>query len=88
MTHQTDFKLAKMTRLTIFQNACLRTEQLETHRFDKWMVRFLLQHALALDEKMEGMSPNTFEQLSTDNMQLLERSRVTGSIIKGTNIGF
>ncbi|KAH8820309.1 hypothetical protein F5884DRAFT_849574 [Xylogone sp. PMI_703] len=77
-----------MNRLITFQNACLRTAQLETHRFDKWMVKFLLQHALALDEKMEytTLVDRGLEQLSTRDEQLIERSRVTGNIIRGTQL--
>ncbi|RFU24063.1 hypothetical protein B7463_g12275, partial [Scytalidium lignicola] len=79
-----------MNRLITFQNACLRTALLETHRFDKWMVKFLLQHALALDEKMESatLTGTGLEQFSARNEQLVERSRVTGSIIRGTRIDF
>jgi hypothetical protein len=73
-----------MKRLIAFQEACLRTAQIDTHRFDKWMVKFLLHHALALDKK----DPASMQHQSGlpigpgENMRLLERSRVTESIIR------
>jgi hypothetical protein len=74
----------QMNRLITFQNACLRTAQLGTHRFDKWMVKFLLQHALALDEhdvyRLSVESPSTSGPL--EDPRLLERSRVTERIIR------
>lgn len=73
-----------MKRLIAFQDACLRTAQIDTHRFDKWMVNFLLHHALALDEKVPtAMQPQSGLPISPgENMRLLERSRVTESIIR------
>ncbi|KUJ16311.1 uncharacterized protein LY89DRAFT_586216 [Mollisia scopiformis] len=73
-----------MKRLITFQDACLRTAQLGTHRFDKWMVRFLLQHALALDEKESSdNSPDLhLQSFPIEDQRLLERSRVTESIIR------
>jgi hypothetical protein len=42
-----------MDRLSTFQNACFWSVNPNTHKIDKWMVKFLLAHALALDEKTE-----------------------------------
>ena len=74
----------QMNRLITFQNACLRTAQVGTHRFDKWMVKFLLQHALALHPhdtyNLSVESPSNLEPL--EDPRLLERSRVTESIIR------
>lgn len=73
-----------MNRLITFQNACLQTAQLGTHRFDGWMVKFLLQHALALDEqdvyRLSVESPSNTSLV--EDQRLLERSRVTESIIR------
>ncbi|KAF8858334.1 hypothetical protein BDZ45DRAFT_402067 [Acephala macrosclerotiorum] len=73
-----------MKRLITFQNACLRTAQHGTHRFDKWMVKFLLQHALALDEKeySDNYLGTDLQSFPIENERLLERSRVTESIIR------
>jgi hypothetical protein len=73
-----------MKRLIAFQDACLETAQIDTHRFDKWMVKFLLHHALSMD----GKDPSAMSTLSTfsvgpvEDERLLERSRVTESIIR------
>ncbi|KAH7014092.1 uncharacterized protein B0I36DRAFT_338254 [Microdochium trichocladiopsis] len=72
-------------RLVIFQDNCLKSTMREdTYRFDRWMMRFLLEHWLALDDKLEevqspwpddaGVAPEV------DNVQL-QRSRVTNEII-------
>ena len=71
----------QMKRLITFQNACLSTARLGTHRFDKWMVKFLLQYALALDEIDD---PQAFAgtNLQNHDERLVERSRVTETIIQ------
>lgn len=72
-----------MKRLITFQNECLRTAQLGTHRFDKWMLKFLLQHALSLDEH-DGSHISTVSFVrptSVEDERLLQRSRVTGNIL-------
>lgn len=63
-----------------------------THRLNKWMVKFLLQHALALDDDEEDenldhlWSPPVCNTESHANHErsmsrLIERSRVAKSII-------
>jgi hypothetical protein len=73
-----------MKRLIAFQDACLRTAQSNTHRFDKWMVKFLLQNALALDEKdstiVQNLSAAPYG--AVEDERLLERSRVTEGTIR------
>ncbi len=73
-----------MKRLIAFQEAYIQTAQIDTHRFDKGMVKFLLYHALALDEKdPTAMPPQSGLPVGpVENMRLLERSRVTESIIR------
>lgn len=39
-----------VSRLTTFQNSCLLAET-HTHRLDGWMVRFLMEHSLPLEDK-------------------------------------
>ncbi|RDW65173.1 hypothetical protein BP5796_09865 [Coleophoma crateriformis] len=70
-------------RLVIFQNNCMRSLSRNTHRFDRWMVKFLSEHALALDEKTDEL-PNPWLATGLETMAestRLERSRVTQSII-------
>ncbi|KPM46172.1 hypothetical protein AK830_g277 [Neonectria ditissima] len=38
-------------RLVTFQNICLLSVEHQTHRLDGWMVRFLIEHSLPLEEK-------------------------------------
>ncbi|KAH6717984.1 hypothetical protein BKA61DRAFT_716562 [Leptodontidium sp. MPI-SDFR-AT-0119] len=73
-----------MKRLITFQNECLRTSQQGTHRFDKWMLKFLLQHSLNLDEKDTSRSNEApLRQIYVEDERLLQRSRITESIIFG-----
>lgn len=43
-----------MERLFIFQRACMWKANQNTHKADRWMVMFLLQHALPVPEKYPG----------------------------------
>ncbi|KFZ09041.1 hypothetical protein V502_08985 [Pseudogymnoascus sp. VKM F-4520 (FW-2644)] len=82
-----------INRLVVFQRSCLRSETSNTHRLDKWMVKFLLQHALALDDKeleedIDGLSSWPLSILDSHvepthvDKGLMERSRVTKGIIE------
>lgn len=54
-----------------------------THRFDRWLVKFLLEHGLALEDKEEAMgSLSTDVEISPvyDGLQS-ERGRFTQGII-------
>jgi hypothetical protein len=74
--------MSQKRRLITFQNACRRTAPLDTHRFDKWMVKFLLQHALALAEKNTKTDGEPqFGDFLVEDERLLQRSRVTENII-------
>ncbi|KAH8659055.1 hypothetical protein BGZ61DRAFT_499916 [Ilyonectria robusta] len=42
-------------RLTVFQAACLRDADCHMYRFDKWMVRFLLEYHQLIDDKLPDM---------------------------------
>ncbi|KXJ85637.1 hypothetical protein Micbo1qcDRAFT_141315 [Microdochium bolleyi] len=74
-------------RLVIFQDNCLRSLSREdTYRFDRWMMRFLLEHWLALEDKAvtsaEVQSPGYVEPGSVDQVHF-QRSKVTNEIITG-----
>ncbi|KAL0262016.1 hypothetical protein SLS55_003451 [Diplodia seriata] len=43
-----------MDRLFTFQKACMWTADPNTHKIDKWMLKFLLQHAIAIEDKVEN----------------------------------
>ena len=75
--------MPQINRLVVFQNSCLRAVSNNTHRFDRWMVRFLLEHAVALDDKVDDL-PNPWHESTIPTpgrSTYLERSRVTQSII-------
>ncbi|KAF2022380.1 hypothetical protein BU24DRAFT_338881 [Aaosphaeria arxii CBS 175.79] len=64
-------------RLFAFQNMCLRSPDPNTHRADRWMVKFLLQHAMPVDEKAPEAphSPeNARERHVNDALSVLRRS--------------
>ncbi|OJD38883.1 uncharacterized protein BKCO1_3000229 [Diplodia corticola] len=42
-----------MDRLFTFQKACMWTADPNTHKIDKWMLKFLLQHALPIEDKVD-----------------------------------
>jgi hypothetical protein len=77
--------VSKTDRLITFQNSCLESVTLNTHRVDKWMLKFLLQHALTLNTKAV-FNQTADASLVSDllpSTQLVERSRVTEQIIRG-----
>ncbi len=53
----------------------------DSHRFDKWMVKFLTAHALPLEDKVDGSYISGEEQYTVPRNHQLERSRVTQSLI-------
>jgi hypothetical protein len=83
----------QINRLVTFQRRCLHSEMSNTHPLNKWMVKFLLQHALALDDKEEEedlshqwlrpheSSESPISRIHGD-LGLIERSRVAEGIIQ------
>lgn len=51
-----------MRRLLLFQEACLQSETSATHRVDQWMVKFLTEHSLPLERRVD---PCQISQVST-----------------------
>jgi len=49
--------ILQINRLVTFQNACLWSADVNTHKIDKWMLRLLLEHALPLDDKPPDPDP-------------------------------
>lgn len=65
-------------RLLMFQNACLGSSTAQTHRVDRWMIRFLLEHALPLQDRELAMSEfSTRDPLSLSTSHLLVSSERT-----------
>jgi hypothetical protein len=77
-----------MDRLFTFQNACFWSATPNTHKVNRWMVKFLLQHALALEEKTGPESSpmpsiSEFEFPPTNDHKLMERGRFTSNALSG-----
>jgi hypothetical protein len=77
-----------MNRLITFQNSCMESASSEPHKIDRWMIKFLLQHAVILDNRQTLESGAVhFDSIAdshdaTNNQELLERSLVTEQIIR------
>jgi hypothetical protein len=75
--------LRQIKRLVVFQKNCMRSLGKNTHRFDKWMVKFLIAHALALEDKVQDL-PNPWSEFEMNQMAEtahIERGRITQSMI-------
>jgi hypothetical protein len=82
--------VAQMTdRLFLFQRVCLRTVDNHTHKIDHWMVKFLLEHAILLEDKsdasrLESTSPQDFAASEAPELhRLSERGRFTKNALSG-----
>ena len=65
----------------VFQKNCIRSLGKNTHRFDKWMVKFLIAHALALEEKVEEEPDHNPQVDQTSEDAHFQRSRITQSMM-------
>ncbi|OJJ55010.1 hypothetical protein ASPSYDRAFT_158711 [Aspergillus sydowii CBS 593.65] len=66
---------AMINRLMKFQNICLLST--ESHKLDGWMVRFLLEHSLALEKRELPFAPSTSSgYLEADSMSSKARDWV------------
>lgn len=66
-----------MDRLFAFQSACMWSADPNTHKIDRWMVRFLLNHALPVSDK-KSMHEN-LEAAGSD--RFLQRGQVAGEAL-------
>ncbi|KAF9761755.1 hypothetical protein IL306_003729, partial [Fusarium sp. DS 682] len=67
-------------RLVVFQKNCIQSMNAESYRFDKWMVKFLIAHALTLEDKVDD-SWSAASPGATGEDAHLERSRITQAMI-------
>ncbi|CVL11123.1 uncharacterized protein FPRN_10941 [Fusarium proliferatum] len=67
-------------RLVVFQNNCIQSMNAESYRFDRWMVKFLIAHALALEDKVDD-SWSAASVDATNGDAHLERGRITQAMI-------
>lgn len=76
-------------RLFLFQRVCLRSVDNHTHKIDHWMVKFLLEHAILLEDKsdasrLESTSPQDFASSEVPEVhRLFERGRFTKNALSG-----
>ncbi|KAI9731694.1 MAG: hypothetical protein M1834_004483 [Cirrosporium novae-zelandiae] len=76
-----------LSRLLNFQSACLQSTSPHTHKIDKWMIRFLLQHVLTLDERLRADSslaiqtPDS-EEPSVEAQRLSHRGRELDKLVR------
>ncbi|KAL0944510.1 uncharacterized protein CTRU02_202397 [Colletotrichum truncatum] len=68
-------------RLTVFQEACLQSTTPQPYRFDSWLVKFLLEYHLPLDEK--AYETVNHIRIHEVNAVLQERSDVGAKILQG-----
>lgn len=59
---------------------CILSHSRNTHRFDQWMIKFLIAHAMELEDKVDDFGPDTEMSQASSGAALLERSRVIISI--------
>ncbi|KFY85677.1 hypothetical protein V500_08206 [Pseudogymnoascus sp. VKM F-4518 (FW-2643)] len=73
MAHQID-------RLAVFLKNCVRSTTRNTHRFDKWMVKFLQEYGKTLDEKDKcEVSTSTFPEVYDSGLG--QRSRTIQDVM-------
>lgn len=75
-------------RLFLFQRACLQSADDHTHQLNRWMVKFLLEHAIPLGDKpgmpqFDSASPEELLSDTPERSRLNERGRFTRSALSG-----
>lgn len=55
-----------------------------SYRFDKWMVKFLIAHALAMEDKSDDAADVNMDREADDVLSVapLERSRITHTMFQ------
>jgi hypothetical protein len=90
--YSADSNQRKINRLIIFQNFCIESTSPQPHKMDRWMIKFLLQHALDLNSRDDVQSEEvpfcrpSDRVGSSSNWELLKRSRMTEEIIRGAQV--
>ncbi|KAF3004785.1 hypothetical protein E8E13_002463 [Curvularia kusanoi] len=76
-----------INRLVVFQRNCISSMGKNTHRFDKWMVKFLTAHALAMEEKTDFDNTDHGPRVNISGYAQLERGRITNSLMDSIQSG-
>jgi hypothetical protein len=70
----------QIDRLVVFLKNCVRSTTSNTHRFDKWMVKFLQEYGKTLDEK-DKFEDSTSMLTEVHNSGLGQRSRTIRDVM-------
>lgn len=70
----------QINRLVVFQRNCINSMGKNTYRFDKWMVKFLTAHALAMEEKIDFDNTDYGPEDQIPGYAQLERGRITQTL--------
>lgn len=70
-------------RLFLFQDACLRSSAAKTYAVDRWIVRFLLEYGLPLEEKSDdGSAAKVLSTVHHENTVSVERRAFLGEALE------
>ncbi|KAF3939279.1 hypothetical protein ABW19_dt0208292 [Dactylella cylindrospora] len=69
-----------MNRLNVFLRNCVKSGSNNNHRFDRWMVKFLQEYSMKLDEKEEDVQ-SPYAQHDAYGYGLSQRSRTMQGVI-------
>jgi hypothetical protein len=86
----------QIKRLVVFQNTCLLAKH-HTHKLNKWMIRFLIEHALPIDDKVTNYlatdsttithdPPHDLSMLHVETQKLTDQGRFTNFALSRASI--
>ncbi|KAF3226693.1 hypothetical protein TWF192_005170 [Orbilia oligospora] len=70
-----------INRLNVFLRSCVRSTSKNTHRFDKWMVKFLQEYSMTLAEKEEEGPRSPQGQMDAFEYGFSERNLIMQGVI-------
>lgn len=73
--------MSQKTRLLLFQDACMWSVDPQTHKIDKWMLKFLLNHSLPLSRKHQRSMEEGPTLSSVHAEDLSDRAKVTNQAL-------
>ncbi|KAE9376698.1 hypothetical protein N431DRAFT_183107 [Stipitochalara longipes BDJ] len=73
-----------INRLFTFQDACLRLDNTNTYKIDRWMLSFLLEHAMPLSQRSHSEeAPDIPRDFSQPGEGFRERGRMVNDALSG-----
>lgn len=70
----------QIERLNTFQEKCLfavKHDNAQTHQLDRWMLRFLIEHALPLDDEAPAFKNSHIDDVQKQAQELSKQGRFT-----------